>query len=132
MSRIILSRPTPSNKETGCEPQATFWERMEPRQSQPPPEPSPFDADPAKYLQFRANFRDQVEVKKSLSDSEGLNYLMSYTAGRAKAVIENYNGLPNGCQLALKVLEPRFGHRAMIFQALKIVCYRSAKDNIWR
>ena len=110
---------TSSNKETGCEPQATFWERMELRLSQPPPEPSPFDGDPAKYLRFRANFRDQVESKKSLSDSERLNYLMSYTTGRAKAVIENYNGLPNGCQLALKVLEHRFGQSAMIVQALK-------------
>ena len=110
---------TSSNKETGCEPQATFWERMELRLSQPPPEPSPFDGDPAKYLRFRANFRDQVECKKSLSDSERLNYLMSYTTGRAKAVIENYNGLPNECQLALKVLEHRFGQSAMIVQALK-------------
>ena len=110
---------TSSNKETGCEPQATFWERMELRLSQPPPEPSPFDGDPAKYLRFRANFRDQVESKKSLSGSERLNYLMSYTTGRAKAVIENYNGLPNGCQLALKVLEHRFGQSAMIVQALK-------------
>ena len=92
---------------------------MELRLSQPPPEPSPFDGDPAKYLRLRANFRDQVESKKSLSDSERLNYLMSYTTGRAKAVIENYNGLPNGCQLALKVLEHRFGQSAMIVQALK-------------
>jgi len=74
---------TPSNKKTGCEPQATFWERMELRLSQPPPETSPFDGDPAKYLRFRANFRDQVECKKSLSDSERLNYLMSYNTGRA-------------------------------------------------
>ena len=92
---------------------------MELRLSQPPPEPSPFDGDSAKYLPFRANFRDQIESKKSLSDSERLNYLMSYTTGRAKAVIENYNGLPNGCQLALKVLEHRFGQSAMIVQALK-------------
>ena len=110
---------TSSNKETGCEPQATFWERMELRLSQPPPEPSLFDGDPARYLRFRENFRDQVEPKKALSDSERLNYLMSYTTGRAKAVIENYNGLPNGCHLALKVLEHRFGQSAMIVQALK-------------
>ena len=45
---------------------------------------------------------------------------MSYTTGRAKAVVENnYNGLPNGCQLALKVLEHRFGQSTMIVQALK-------------
>ena len=31
----------------------------------------------------------------------------------------NYNGLPNGCQLALKVLEHRLGQSAMIVQALK-------------
>ena len=55
---------TPSNKETRCEPQATFWERMELRLSQPPPEPSLFHGDPAKHLRFRANFRDQVECKK--------------------------------------------------------------------
>ena len=85
---------------------------MELRLSQPPPEPSPFDGDPAKYLWFRANFRDQV-------DSRRLNYLMSYTTSRAKAVIENYNGLPKGCQLALKVFEYRFGQSAIIVQALK-------------
>ena len=115
----VQVKQTSSNKRMGCEPQATFWERMELRLSQPSPELAPFDGDPAKYLRFRANFRDQVECKKSLSDSEKLNYLMSYTTGRAKAVIENYNGLPNGCQLALKVLEHRFGQSAMIVQALK-------------
>ena len=115
----LPAEQTSSNKETGCEPQATFWERMELRLSQPPPEPSPFDGDPAKYLRFRANFRDQVEFKKALSYSRRLNYLMSYTTGRAKAVIENYNGLPNGCQLAVKVFEYRFGQSAIIVQALK-------------
>ena len=115
----VQVQQTSSDKEMGCEPQATFWERMELRLSQPSPELAPFDGDPVKYLRFRANFRDQVECKKSLSDSDRLNYLMSYTTGRAKTVIENYNGLPNGCQLALKVLEHRFGQSAMIVQALK-------------
>ena len=64
--------------------------------SQPPPIPSPFDGNPAKYLRFRANFRDQVESKASLTNGEKMNYLMSYTTGRAKKVIENYQGLPNG------------------------------------
>ena len=115
----VQVQQTSSDKEMGCEPQASFWERMELRLSQPSPELAPFDGDPAKYLRFRPNFRDQVECKKSLSDSERLNYLISYTTGRAKAVIENYNGLPNGCQLALKVLEHRYGQNAMIVQALK-------------
>ena len=44
---------------------------------------------------------------------------MSCTTGRAKKVTENYQGLPNGCQLALLVLEERFGQNAMIVQALK-------------
>ena len=100
----------------GCEPQATFWQWMKLRLSQPSPELAPFDGDPAKYLRFRANFWDRVECKKSLSEGERL----SYTTGRAKAVVENsYNELPNGCQLALKVLEHRFGQSAMIVQALK-------------
>ena len=42
---------------------------MELRMSQPPPSPAPFDGDPAQYLWFRANFRDQVESKTSVSDS---------------------------------------------------------------
>ena len=99
---------------------------MELRPSQPSPEFAPFDGDPAKYLPFRANFRDQVECKKSLSDSERLNYLISYTTGRAKAIIENYNGLPNGCQLALKVFECHDS------PSHEIVCYRLAKDKTWR
>ena len=44
---------------------------------------------------------------------------MSYTTGRAKEVIENFQGLPNGCQLALLVLKERFGQNVMIEQALK-------------
>ena len=92
---------------------------MELRLSQPSPGLAPFDGDPAKYLQFRSNFRDQVECKKPLSDSERLNYLMSYTTGRAKAPIENYNGLPNGCQLALKGLQHRLRKSAIIVQAFK-------------
>ena len=78
---------------------------MELRLSQPPPEPAPFDGNPAKYLRCRANFQDQVECNKFLSDSEKMSYFMSFTPGVAKEVIENYNGLPNGCQLPLKVLE---------------------------
>ena len=105
--------------ESHSKPQVAFWERLELRMSQPPPIPTPFDGDPAKYLRFRANFRDQVESKASLTDSEKMNYLMSYTTGRAKKVIENNQGLPNGCQLALLVLKERFGQNAMIVQALK-------------
>ena len=47
---------TSSNKEMGCEHQATLWEWMKLRLSQPSTEPAPFDGDPAKYLRFRANF----------------------------------------------------------------------------
>lgn len=61
----------------------------------------------------------KLNVKKLLSDSERLNYLMSFTTGGAKAVIKNYHGLPNGCQLAIKVLDHRFGQSSMIVQALK-------------
>ena len=78
---------------------ASFWERMELRMSQPPPTPAPFDGDPAQYLRFRSNFGDQVESKTSLSDSEKLNYLLAYTTGRARIIIKNYQGLPNGCQI---------------------------------
>ena len=108
-----------STTESHSKPQVAFWEKLELRMSQPPPIPTPFDGDPAKYLRFRANFRDQVESKTSLTDSEKMNYLMSYTTGRAKKVIEDYQGLPNGCQLALLVLKERFGQNAMIVQALK-------------
>lgn len=101
------------------EPPSALWEKMELRMSQPPPKPTPFDGDPARYLRFRSNFRDQVESKLTLSDSEKMNYLMSYTTGRAREPIETYEGLPNGYQLALNVLQQRFGQNAMIVQALK-------------
>ena len=104
---------------TEHKPQAAFWEKMELRMSQPPPEPTPFDGDSARYLRFRANFRDQVESKVTLTDSEKMSYLISYTTGRARRVVENYQGLPNGCELALSVLKQRFGQNAMIVQALK-------------
>ena len=49
-----------------------------------------------------------------------MNYSMSCTTGKAKEVTENYNGLQNGCQLALRVLVHRFRQSAMIVQALKL------------
>ena len=48
-----------------------------------------------------------------------MNYVTTYTTGKAREVIENYQGLPNGCCLALKVLKQRFGQNAMIVEALK-------------
>ena len=105
--------------QANYEPRTDFWEKMELRMMQPPPAPTPFDGDPSRYLRFRANFRDQVEDRASLTDSEKMNYLMTYTTGKAKEVIENYQGLPNGCRLALQVLKQRFGQNAMIVEALK-------------
>ena len=104
---------------TEHKPQAAFWKKMELRMSQPPPEPTPFDGDPARYLRFQANFKDEVENKASLTDSKNMSYLISYTTGRAKKVTENYQGLPNGCELALSVVKQTFGQNAMIVQALK-------------
>jgi len=72
---------------------------------QPPPAPTPFDGDPSRYPRSRANFRDQVENRASLTDNEEMNYLMTYTTGKVRKVIENYQGLPNGCRLALQVLK---------------------------
>ena len=48
-----------------------------------------------------------------------MNYLLSRTSGKAREVIENYQGLPNSCQLALEVLKQRFGQTAMIVETLK-------------
>jgi len=101
------------------EPRADYWEKMELRMMQPPPAPTPFDGDPSRYLRFRTNFRDQVENRTSLTDSEKMNYLMTYTTGKAREVIENYQGLPNGCRLAIQVLKQRSGQNAMIVEALK-------------
>ena len=64
---------------TSLVPPAAFWEKMELRMTQPPPVPAPFDGDPSRYLRFRADFRDQVESRASLTDSEKMNYLMTYT-----------------------------------------------------
>ena len=93
---------------------------MELRMMQTPPAPTPLDSDPAWFLRFRANFRDQVESRASLSEGEKMNYLMNFTTGKAKEVIENYKGLPNGCQPALQFLKQRFGQNAMIVEALII------------
>ena len=108
MNHVTTEREDCTPTRTKQEPQSSFWEKKELRMSQPPPSPSPFEGDPAQYLWFRANFSDQVESKTSLSDSEKMNYLMGYTTGRAQRVIENYQGLLNGCQLALEVLKQRF------------------------
>ena len=104
---------------TSLVPPAAFWEKMELRMTQPPPVPAPFDGDPSRYLRFRADFRDQVESRASLTDSEKMNYLMTYTAGKAREVVENYRGLPNGSHIALQMLRQRFGQNAMVVEALK-------------
>lgn len=44
---------------------------------------------------------------------------MTQATGKAKEVIESYQGLPNGCQLALQFLKQRFGQNAMIIEALR-------------
>ena len=62
-----------------------------------------------------------------MSDSEIMRYLLAYTNGRARRIIENYQGLPNGCQIALQVLEQRFGQNAMIVEALKASVLREPK-----
>lgn len=104
---------------TSLVPPAAFWEKMELRMTQPPPVPALFDEDPSRYLRFRADFRDQVESRASLTDSEKMNYLMTYTAGKAREVVQNYRGLPNGCHIALQMLRQRFGQNAMVVEALK-------------
>ena len=56
-------------------------------------------------------------TQPSISGLEQISWTKSNV--RAKAVVESYNGLPNGCQLVLKVLEHRFGQSVMIVRALK-------------
>ena len=119
MKQDIAEGRTNTAAWTNSEPQTGFWEKMELRMTQPPPAPTPFDGDPVRYLRFRANFRDQVESRASLTDSEKMNYLMTYTTGSAKEAIENYQGLSNGCRLALQVPKQRFILNAMIVEALK-------------
>ena len=76
--------------------------------SQPLPRPTPFDGDSSKYLQFRTNFSDQVENRSSLTDSEKMSYLLSYTTGRAKEVIESYQGLPESLTSSEATIWPEF------------------------
>ena len=81
MQTCLESSPveqTPSNEETGCEPQANVWERMELRLSQPPPEPSLFNGDPAKHLRFTENINKQdhhsllhISTKNEIEDVKG-------------------------------------------------------------
>ena len=63
--------------------------------------------------------KDEIENRASLIESEKMNYLMTYTTGKVREVIENYQGLSNSCRLALQVLKQRFGQNAMIVEALK-------------
>ena len=109
---------TPAVITANIQMQASFWERMELRMTQPPPRPTQFDGNPSRYLSFRASFRDQVESSASLNDNEKMNSLLSYTTGSAKEANENYQGLPNGCRLALQVLTQRSGQNALITEAL--------------
>ena len=56
-----------------------------------------------------------------------MNYLLAYTTVRARRIIENYQSLPNGCQIALQVRKQRFGQNAMIVEALKAPVLRGPK-----
>ena len=83
MNHVTTEREDFTPTKIKQEPQSSFWERMELRMSQPPPSPALFDGDPAQYLRFKANHRDQAESKTSLSDSKkhelfnGLHYWKS-------------------------------------------------------
>ena len=54
-----------------------------------------------------------------MTDLEKMNYLLSRTSGKAREVVENYQGLANSCQLALQVLKQPFGQTPMIVETLK-------------
>ena len=56
---------TSTASKVNREPPAGLWEKMELRMMQPPPAITPFVGDPAR--RFRANFRDQVETRASLT-----------------------------------------------------------------
>ena len=113
---VIEDTPAVTRADLGM--QASFWERMELRMTQPPSRPTQFDGNPSRYLSFRAHFRDQVESRASLNDNEKMNCLLSYTTGSTTEATENHQGLPNGCRLALQVLRQRFGQNALIIEAL--------------
>ena len=46
-----------------------------------------------------------------------MSHLLSFTVGRIKRTIKNYQGLPNGCQLAFPVLNQ--GSNAFIVEVVK-------------
>ena len=72
----------------------------------------------AQYLRFN----HQIDRKLSLNDNEKMNYLLTDTTERARRVIENHQGLKNGCQLPYKsVLKQRFGQNALIVEAPHLI-----------
>ena len=81
--------------------------------AQPPPAITSFDGDPARYLWFRANFRDHAEARASLTDSEKTNFLITYTTGKAK------EGTPQWLSIGSAVLKQRFGQNPVTIEALK-------------
>ena len=50
---VIEDTPVVTRANIGM--QASFWENIELRMTQPPLKPTPFDGDSSRYLRFRAN-----------------------------------------------------------------------------
>ena len=55
---------------------------------QPPAASTSFGGDSFWLQRLRANFRDQVGIRASLTDSEKMSCLMTYATGKAREVIE--------------------------------------------
>ena len=127
MNPVIAERGVGTTTGFKQEPQPSFWERMELKISRPPPTPALFDGDRAQYLRFRANFKDQVESKLSLSDSEKMNYLLTYTTGRARKVIETSKRLPT----RLTSFEAKVWSKCHGRRSFEIVRHSWAQDKGW-
>ena len=76
------------------------------RSTLPPLDVVKFCGEPQAYYRFKSRFHEMVE---SQNISELQKRLLQFLDGKAKRAVASYEGVPGGMQIALKVLEQRFG-----------------------
>lgn len=84
------------------------------RSNLPPLNVVKFVGEPHAYYRFKARFHEMVESQRNISELQKMSRLLQFLDGEAKRAVAGYEGVPGGLQIALKVLEQRFGQPHMV------------------
>ncbi|XP_073785217.1 uncharacterized protein [Danio rerio] len=86
----------------------------------PVPEPTTFNGDPLKFIEWKMSFTALIDCK-SIPASEKMFYLKTYLAGEARKAVEGffYKNSDDTYQGAWRVLEERYGNPFIIQRAFR-------------